>query len=535
VLVAQGKLPLFQRHDHVPGQTAATAALSMSQSVGFGQRLAGHDGDRREGWRDRLAALDLVPDLGTNIGTGEWWRGVATVVVLCAAILSTAPGFEPIDAAAAAPMAGRDFDEMRAQSIMPLAFGGDSGRHMAATDAVRPLAQTPERPQLELTAVYGQGDSFARVLERAGVGGAEAARLASQVAAAVPLSDISAGTRIDLVLGRRPARNVPRPLDALAMRARFDLRIEMERIDGNLVMRRIPIAVDNTPLRIRARVGDSLYRSARAAGASAGTVQSYLRVMAGQLSVARDIRASDEFDIIVEHRRAETGESESGKMLYAALVRDGRPKVQMVEWTVGGRAQWFEASGVGEQRGGLARPTAGPVTSTYGMRRHPILGYRRMHSGMDFGGGYGAPIYAVTDGLVMIAGRHGGYGNYVRIAHGGGLGSGYGHMSRIAVAPGQRVVRGQVIGYIGSTGLSTGPHLHYELYRNGAAVNPASVTFVTRALLAGQDLANFRAKLQRLLTVKPGAALSGGPAVVFEPPKAGSLARTAAERAGGSL
>jgi murein DD-endopeptidase MepM/ murein hydrolase activator NlpD len=531
---------LFQRHEQGPGHAAATAALSLAQRVdfggtSFGQRLAAQDSTMHQGWRERLAALDLVPDLGTNIGTGEWWRGVATVVLLCAAAISTAPGLKPVEAAAAAPMNARDFDEMRAQSIMPLAFGGDSGRHMAATDAVRPLAQTPERPQIQLTAIYGQGDSFARVLERAGVGGADAAQLAAQVAAAVPLSDISAGTRIDLVLGRRPARNVPRPLDALAMRARFDLRIEMERMDGRLVLRRIPIAVDATPLRIRARVGDSLYRSARAAGASAATVQSYLRVMAQQLSVARDIRSGDEFDIIVEHRRAETGESESGKMLYAALVRDGRPKVQMVEWTVGGRTQWFEASGVGEQRGGMARPTAGPVTSTYGMRRHPILGYRRMHSGMDFGGGYGAPIYAVTDGVVMIAGRHGGFGNYVRLNHGNGLGSGYGHMSRIAVAPGQRVGRGQLIGYIGSTGLSTGPHLHYELYRNGAPVNPASVTFVTRALLAGQDLANFRAKLQRLLLVKPGAALSGGPAVVFETPKAGSLARTAAERAGGGV
>src|SRR3546814_4766707 len=83
------------------------------------------------------------------------------------------------------------------------------------------------------------------------------------------------------------------------------------------------------------------------------------------------------------------------------------------------------------------------------MRRHPILGYKRMHSGMDFGGGYGAPIYAVTDGVVTIAGRHGGFGNYVKLNHGKGLGTGYGHMSRIAVRSGQRVKRGQVIGYIG--------------------------------------------------------------------------------------
>jgi len=142
------------------------------------------------------------------------------------------------------------------------------------------------------------------------------------------------------------------------------------------------------------------------------------------------------------------------------------------------------------------------------MRRHPILGYTRMHAGIDFMASYGQPIYAVTDGTVVFAGRHGGHGNYVKLDHGGGLGTGYAHMSRIAVSPGQRVRRGQVIGYVGSTGLSTGPHLHYEMYRNGHTVNPASVQFVTRAALSGKELAAFRAQLATLMKVSPGAALA---------------------------
>jgi murein DD-endopeptidase MepM/ murein hydrolase activator NlpD len=131
-----------------------------------------------------------------------------------------------------------------------------------------------------------------------------------------------------------------------------------------------------------------------------------------------------------------------------------------------------------------------------------------MHSGIDFAARYGSPIYAVTDGTVQFAGRHGGHGNYVRLSHGGGLGTGYGHMSRIAVSNGQRVSRGQVIGYVGSTGLSTGPHLHYEMYRNGATVNPSSTQFVVRAQLAGQELASFRARLAALQRIEPGAALA---------------------------
>ncbi len=530
-----GRLPgggciLFQRHEPIAGMSGNAAALTMSQAIPL--RRVGTDSADPLGWRDRLAQLDLVPDLGSNIGSAEWWRGLATLTLLCGAAIATFPGVRPLTVATTPALDAADFNEARGQMIVPLAFGGDTGRHMAATDAVRPLTQTPERPQIELTATLGRGDSFARLLERSGVGSQEAQAIADKVSGAVPLADIAPGTRIDLILGRRAARTMPRPVDALAMRARFDLRIEMERIGGQLVLRRIPIAVDATPLRIRGRVGDSLYRSARAAGAPPQAIQSYLRVIGQQVSIGSGIRAGDEYDIIVEHRRAETGESETGKLLYAGLVRGGKPKLSMLEWNAGGRSQWFEASGVGQQRGGMARPTNGRITSTFGMRRHPILGYKRMHSGIDFGGGYGAPIYAVTDGVVSMAGRNGGYGNYVRLNHGNGLGTGYGHMSRIAVRSGQRVSRGQVIGYIGSTGLSTGPHLHYELYRNGRAVNPSSVTFVTRALLEGRELNAFRARIRELTAVAPGAALAPIAPKQVEGPKLGSLADVASKRVG---
>lgn len=518
--------------------STGTAALSMAHAVAIpvpaGAAVGGPG--RLQALRDWADTLDLVPDLGTDIGSRGWWRGLGTFVLLCTSAALTFPGFRAVPGAVTPAFDASDFDEARALTITPIAFGSDTGRRMAATDAVRPLAQTPERPQIELTATMGRGDSFARVLERAGVGSADASAISRQLAGTVALGDIAPGTRIDLVLGRRPQRTMPRPVDALAMRARFDLRLEMERIDGRLVLRRIPIAVDNTPLRIRGRVGDSLYRSARAAGAPPSAIQAYLRVINQQIAVGSDIVAGDEYDIIVEHRRAETGENEVGKLLYAGLIRGGKQKLSMIEWTTGGRTQWYEASGVGQQRGGLARPTPGPVTSSYGMRRHPILGYLRMHAGIDFGGGYGAPIYAVTDGLVSYAGRNGGYGNFVRINHGNGLGSGYGHMSRIAVANGQRVARGQLIGYIGSTGLSTGPHLHYELYRNGRAVNPASVTFITRAQLEGRELAAFRARIRELTAIQPGAALAPIAAKPAAPvPQLGSLADTAAKRAGGSL
>ena len=185
-------------------------------------------------------------------------------------------------------------------------------------------------------------------------------------------------------------------------------------------------------------------------------------------------------------------------------MHDGKPVKQLLRF--GGK--FYEASGVGEAREGLMRPVPGWETSGYGMRRHPILGYSRMHRGVDFHAAYGSPIYAVTDGTVEFAGRRGGYGNFVKLNHGGGLETGYGHMSGFAVEPGEQVRRGQVIGYVGATGLATGPHLHFEVYENGQTVNPETVTYVNRAQLNGAQLAAFRSTLAALQRVQPGAALS---------------------------
>jgi murein DD-endopeptidase MepM/ murein hydrolase activator NlpD len=147
------------------------------------------------------------------------------------------------------------------------------------------------------------------------------------------------------------------------------------------------------------------------------------------------------------------------------------------------------------------RPVPGVVSSNFGPRMHPILGYTRMHRGLDFRAGYGTPILAAASGRVVRAGWAGGYGQQVRIDHGAPYGSSYSHMSRMIVGPGQYVRQGQVIGYVGATGLATGPHLHYELYYNGQQINPAAASYIQRAQLSGPALASFRSKLRGLLSV----------------------------------
>jgi murein DD-endopeptidase MepM/ murein hydrolase activator NlpD len=149
----------------------------------------------------------------------------------------------------------------------------------------------------------------------------------------------------------------------------------------------------------------------------------------------------------------------------------------------------------------MAWPVAGHITSYFGYRYHPILHFSRFHAGLDFGASWGSPIVAAGDGEVVGAGWAGGYGRQVRIAHGRGLMTSYSHMSQIVAAPGAFVRRGQLIGYVGSSGLSTGPHLHYEVRRSGVAVNPLSVRFASAPLI-DTGLANaVKTRLKALLSV----------------------------------
>lgn len=470
---------------------------------------------------------DLTPDLSEDIGSRRWFRGFATLLALAAAGLAFWPGVTPLAAAAPGSLDTHGQDELRSQMIAPLAMGGDSGRHMAATAKVRALDAAPDRSELAVATRIAPGEGLADAMRRAGVAGSDASRALALIAGAVDAHGLAQSTQLDITLGRRTAPGLPRTLKTLRLRAGFDLALTVARpAEGApLALTRSTIHTDDTPLRIRGAVGPSLYRSARAAGAPANAVQAYLQVLGQQVDLENGLLPTDTFDIVIQHRRAATGERQTGQLLYAGIDRDERPRVQLMRWG----SRFYEASGVGEQRSGLVAPVPGRLTSHFGRRRHPVLGFVRMHAGLDFAARHGTPIVAVTDGRVTASGRMGGCGNAVRIDHGGALQTRYCHMSRIAAHAGQAVRRGEVIGYVGSTGLSTGPHLHYEMYRGGRPVNPADVSFVTRAELAGGDLARFRQSLAVLKTVTPGAALAE---LAASTGAAATLARREIERIG---
>ena len=166
-----------------------------------------------------------------------------------------------------------------------------------------------------------------------------------------------------------------------------------------------------------------------------------------------------------------------------------------------GRADFYDEKGRSIRKALLRTPMDGVrISSGFGMRRHPVLGYSKMHKGIDFAAPTGTPIYAAGDGVVEKGGRYSSYGNYVRIRHNNNIKTAYAHLSRYGsnIRPGTRVKQGQVIGYVGTTGRSTGPHLHYEIMLNGAHVNPQSVKLPTMVTLDSGDMKKFKEMVRRL-------------------------------------
>ena len=219
-----------------------------------------------------------------------------------------------------------------------------------------------------------------------------------------------------------------------------------------------------------------------------------IRVLGHEFDLQRELRPGDHFSILFERYRAETGGFlRDGKALHASLRVSGRDLSIWRHETADG-PEWFDAEGRSLRSGFLRTPLDGArITSGFGMRQHPVLGFTRMHQGVDFAAPAGTPVVAAADGTVSAVGPRGAYGRTVVLGHHGGTETLYAHLSSFApgLAPGQRVRQGQMIGRVGSTGLSTGAHLHYEIVRNGRQVNPAAVQSAVAIRLAGPEMVGF--------------------------------------------
>ena len=208
----------------------------------------------------------------------------------------------------------------------------------------------------------------------------------------------------------------------------------------------------------------------------------------------------------------EDPDARNNDVLFAALTVGGETKkFYRYQSPDDGVVDYYDETGKSAKKFLVRKPVGlGIMRSGFGFRRHPILGYSKMHTGVDWSAPYGTPIFASGNGTVDKVGWEGGYGKYVRVKHNNGYETAYGHMSAFArgIEPGKRVRQGQVIGFVGSTGLSTGAHVHYEIVVNGRFVDPMRIRLPRGRVLEGPMLAGFekeRERVEGMMSRKPGA------------------------------
>jgi murein DD-endopeptidase MepM/ murein hydrolase activator NlpD len=244
-------------------------------------------------------------------------------------------------------------------------------------------------------------------------------------------------------------------------------------------------------------IDSSLYLAGRQAQVPSPILAKLIHIFSFDVDFQRDIQSGDRFDVMYEELSDEHGKKlGAGKILIAEMTLSGKTIRLFNYKSAKGDTDYYNAKGQSARKSLTLTPIDGArISSGYGRRRHPILGYTKMHRGVDFAAARGTPIYAGGRGVIEVAGRNGAYGRYIRIRHNSTYKTAYAHMKGFArgIRKGRRVKQGQVIGYVGTTGRSTGPHLHYEILKNGRQMNPRRLNLPSGRKLKGTELKRFQA------------------------------------------
>ncbi|MGE3830848.1 MAG: M23 family metallopeptidase [Parvibaculaceae bacterium] len=402
----------------------------------------------------------------------------------------------------------------------PVVF--DQELNVAAVNAgnITTITKTPPpEPVDELIRLSGERTLTDEIVAR-GVSPEAAQALVAAINPIFPTNQFKAGSEFELTLEQQQ--------DFYGRQAIFPVRLSfkpgpkediiVEADEDGHFLARLDGAKEGTTSRYanydhfltKARVGSSLYATAKDNRIPDYIIAELTRVFAYDVDFQRQVKASDRFEVF--YGNPLTGSSKKRKVLhYARLILGGKAKTYYRFTTADGQTDYYDEDGRSATKSLLKTPVSGfRLTSGYGMRRHPLLGYNKMHTGVDFGAPQGTPIRAAGNGKIEVAGRLGAYGIAVKIQHDGKYETLYGHMRKLAagIRPGAKVRQGQVIGYVGQTGRATGPHLHYEVRVNDRPVNPMRVKASGSKQLAGKDLKAFK-QLQTKVAAMMKTAPSG--------------------------
>ncbi len=279
--------------------------------------------------------------------------------------------------------------------------------------------------------------------------------------------------------------------------------------DGGFAVREIEVVLTRGLAHASGKIKSSLYQAAIEAKMPRAILMDMILAFSFDVDFQREIQTGDSFEVVFERFHDKAGEVvREGALLYAALTLSGQPLKIYRYAEPGGGEGYFDEDGKSVRKALLRTPINGArLTSRYGKRKHPILGYTKMHRGVDFAARRGTPIAAAGSGVIEKIGWNGAYGRYIRVRHKGSYKTAYAHLNSFAkgLRKGQRVKQGQTIGRVGSSGRSTGSHLHYEVLQNGRQINPLNVKLPAGPSLTGLTLTAFKAA--RIEIEKQRAAL----------------------------
>jgi murein DD-endopeptidase MepM/ murein hydrolase activator NlpD len=353
-----------------------------------------------------------------------------------------------------------------------------------------PAAPIPGDSSMIETVLVEPGDTLMDLLLEAGIDRTEAHNAIAAMNDVFSPKDLMPGQQITLELNLLEtvhADTVDVELAGISLQPSIARDVMVERNDdGEFLAKAIERPLTTETAIATARIDSSLYQAGQDAAVPQSVLSDVIKAFAYDVDFEREIHPGNSFEIIYERVEDDQGRlAHTGDILYASLTRgDQTLEIYWFE-PKGGSGEFYNSKGESVRKDLLRTPLdVVRVTSGFGMRKHPILGYSKMHQGVDFAASTGTPILASGGGTVEFAGRKGGYGNFIKIRHNGQYETAYGHLSRFAkgLSRGDKVKQGQVIGYVGSTGRATGPHLHYEVIVGGQHVNPMKLKFAGRKL-----------------------------------------------------
>ena len=343
-----------------------------------------------------------------------------------------------------------------------------------------------ESPYLEYDYLIKDGDTIENIFKKFGISNKQVDIIVEKIKK-MKLADIKTGQKISFLLKRNIRSkeieiiNVNYPLSK-------ETFVQIDKKKNKIEVTKNITQLYKKEIVLSGEINTSLYRSATNSGIEPNVILEFARIFGFEVDFQRDIRKGDKFEILFERFTDDRGKKiKTGKILYAFLDINNQ-KIQLYRFGKKNNYDYYNLDGKSISKALMKTPINGArLSSPFGNRKHPILGFTKHHNGTDFAAPTGTPIMASGNGTVIKAGWCGNGGNCVRIRHNSSYTTGYGHLSKFATKTGRRVRQGQIIGYVGNTGMSTGPHLHYTVKYNGKFINSQKLKLPSGKILKGNE------------------------------------------------